>query len=634
MKLKFWKRTPASAGKGGGKKPKRSRRFMLRREAGFVMFIGDEGAVLIRITRGKVRQRLFAADTSDDNIKPFREALAEEPKADIVLLADTIDQTYVRQTLPPVSSMSVQKLIRRRLEREFQGSDIKGAIVLGRSKEGRKDWNFLMAGLDRSQAVAMWVDFVETLPNPFLGIYLVPVEAEILVRELSHVLEVPMSGEGASQWQFLVSYNKVGGVRQVIFKEGRMVFTRVGQPVGELTPEVIAGNIEQEVQSTVEYMKRLSYQPQDGLDLFLIAAAEVNAMIDASKLKASNLWKFTPHEAAELLKIEGATQPMDKFGDVLLASVLGGGRKHVMKLLTPLLKSVDKWIRIRATQRVACAILAVALLGYTATLLVDMVQNRQQAEDVEYSLRQSTQLLDSLRAQAPKAPDQVDKIIDMVDVYQAMNTQAVSPISYITRLSQSLPEEVRVTSIEWKIDGSPAVAAPTGAAASAPLPRVGGHRGVAASAPAAPPPPPAPAAAPAAEAMPPIPANATPEQIAEYNKKMAEYQAGKAAAPTGERVVITLNVEFLANTTDAKRFVAYAKQFFQKLQAQFPGYTLQYSKLPGEVSESESVEVSLDEKGNVKKSEFDGKPVAVSLTMTGPVTIPVSTVADVKEGRL
>jgi hypothetical protein len=51
----------------------------------------------------------------------------------------------------------------------------------------------------------------------------------------------------------------------VILKDGRIIFTRLTQPVGELMTDVIAGNIEQEMASTVEYMKRLSFSPSQGL---------------------------------------------------------------------------------------------------------------------------------------------------------------------------------------------------------------------------------------------------------------------------------------------------------------------------------------------------------------------------------
>ena len=63
--------------------------------------------------------------------------------------------------------------------------------------------------------------------------------------------------ETGVRWKFLVTHNKVGGFRQVILRDGRAIFTRLTQPVGEVTPAVVAGNIEQEITSTIEYMNRL-----------------------------------------------------------------------------------------------------------------------------------------------------------------------------------------------------------------------------------------------------------------------------------------------------------------------------------------------------------------------------------------
>jgi len=53
--------------------------------------------------------------------------------------------------LPPVSRFR-PKLIRRRLERDFANSEIRGAILLGREQTGRKDWNFMMVALEKSRS--------------------------------------------------------------------------------------------------------------------------------------------------------------------------------------------------------------------------------------------------------------------------------------------------------------------------------------------------------------------------------------------------------------------------------------------------------------------------------------------------
>src|SRR5690606_17941331 len=112
---------------------------------------------------------------------------------------------------------------------------------------------------------------------------------------------------------------------------GRIIFTRLAQPVGESSAEVIAGSIEQEMLSTIEYMKRLSFSPQTGkLDIYIVASSNIKAAIDAKRFNATTFQILTPFEVAQHLKIEGAAQPTDQFGDVIMAALIGASKKHVL----------------------------------------------------------------------------------------------------------------------------------------------------------------------------------------------------------------------------------------------------------------------------------------------------------------
>ncbi|MDE3038847.1 MAG: hypothetical protein KGJ21_10425, partial [Pseudomonadota bacterium] len=299
----------------------------------FVLFIGDEGVILVHLKDNVVLSRQFVPDGSEQNLQELRQSLSVDDKAPVLVVIDNLDQTFVQQTLPPVSQFSVSKLIRRRLERDFGVSDIKGYLLLGREETGRRDWNFMMVSIERSAQIALWLDFVADLPNRFQGVYLVSVEAELIIKKLKQAMGT--SGEGGSEWMFFVSHNKVGGFRQVILHNGRIIFTRMAQPIGESTPEVIAGNIEQEMLSTIEYMRRLSFDAANGLDVYIIASGAIRAAIDSSKFGARTTHILTPYEVAQYLNIEGATQPTDQFGDVVLAAAIGASRLHVLKLSTP-----------------------------------------------------------------------------------------------------------------------------------------------------------------------------------------------------------------------------------------------------------------------------------------------------------
>ncbi len=244
----------------------------------FVYFLGDEGAILVFIENGIVTRRLFASSPAPENVRSFVDIFRSNPEVPIYVLVDMIDQSYVRHTLPPVSQLGVGKLVQRRLERDFAADDIKGALILGREEKGRKDWNLLLISLAHGDLLQQWLKVAYEAPNFFGGIYLSPVESDILVQKLSFALhgkngEESAFGGGASfvdklkkisfgkiknggvaeksakgvEWQVFVSHNKVTGLRQVVLRNGVMVFTRMTQLVEEQNNEITAASMEQEI---------------------------------------------------------------------------------------------------------------------------------------------------------------------------------------------------------------------------------------------------------------------------------------------------------------------------------------------------------------------------------------------------
>ncbi len=417
----------------------------------FVLFLGDEGAILVYLTGNKVNKRQFVPDSGEQNLNELRATLAEDPKAPVEMIIDTMDQTYIQQTLPPVSALSVGRLIRRRLDRDFGANDIKGAVVLGREMTGRKDWNFIMVGIEYSTQLSLWFDFLETLPNRFDGIYLVSVEAELIIKSLDKAMGVPAEGTG-SEWKFLVSHNKVGGFRQVILRNGKIIFTRMAQPIGESTPEVIAGNIEQEILGTIEYMRRLSYTPQAGLDVYIIASSAVKPLIDASKFNASNTQVLSPYEVAGHLGIEGATQPTDQFGDVILAAAIGASRKHVLKLSTQGSKQFDTLYQALIYQRMAAAAAGIMLFLYTGGILVDIYNSHSESSDLEQKKTVQQQSITKLETEIKEANLDLEKANDLINLYTVLIEQRISPMPFIAKLQQTIHPPIVVKEITWAID--------------------------------------------------------------------------------------------------------------------------------------------------------------------------------------
>jgi len=441
----------------------------------YSLIIGDDGAILTYIEGDTVKSRNFIASASPDNLAEFESVLSKNIAAPLFLIIDSMDQSFIQQSLPPISPIGVNKLIKRRLERNLGKDVIKGYVLLEREKTGRRDWNFLMVSLEKSPQLSVWLDFIESINNRLAGVYLLSVEAENIIKTIDAGMGLTRkkSIKGGkpqefSKWKFFITNNKVGGFRQVVLRDGRIIFTRLGQSIGDETPEVVAGNIEQEMSSTIEYMKRLSFNPQDGLDIYIIASAGINAVIDTSKMQVKNVYKFTPFEAAGFLGIKGAAKPTDQFGDVVLSAAIACNRKHRLTLDVPQAVKVNNLYNIMVYQRVIATLSVLALLGYGGMQGVGAWQKYLVIEDLIHKKTVQQKKLDDLTAEINKGGIDVKKINETVSLYQQIISENTTALPLLGAVRAAIIPSVSIREITWGLNSNatPANPAPAAAASS------------------------------------------------------------------------------------------------------------------------------------------------------------------------
>lgn len=466
----------------------------------FIFMIGDEGAILIYMENGSVVRRLFAASSAQENVYSFIELFKAHPNAPIYVLVDMMDQSYVRHALPPVTPLGLGKLVQRRLDRDFSKEDIKGALNLGRETEGRKDWNFLLISLSHSDILKGWLNLVYELPNTFAGIYLVPVECELFISDLDAILapqnkrimeDAPppqslsdikekvkqeadagekgkkkslniefkiskkstsktVQPQGAkSQWQILVCHNKVGGFRQVVLKNGKLIFTRLTQAVNDSQPEVLAGNVEQEVLNTIEYLKRLSYNPKAGLDIYIIVAQEIKSSISTLRFGATNAHVLTPFEASELLKLKQAVLSGDRFADVVIASAFGVSKKVRLRMHSNYSARLNTLDKAHKGLRAAAAACIIGLLGYNAYSFISMQGISGTNNDLRIEKQNKESTLAQLNEESLQLPADVDEVVDMMFFFDLLNAKYYNLLDLVKDISGVIDNNSLVTSMSW-----------------------------------------------------------------------------------------------------------------------------------------------------------------------------------------
>ncbi len=525
----------------------------------FSLLIGDEGAILTYTEKHTIQKRYYAANSSEEHIREFNSVVAANPAVPIDVFLDTIDQTYLQQTLPPVSSFSTGKLMKRRLTREFPDTPLKGSLLLEREKGDRKDWNFLMVAVDPPETVRQWLQWVEQLPNRCRGFYLLPIESESLLRSLQQDAE----DAKAHPWSFIITHNKVSGFRQMVFHQGRMIFTRLGQPLNDNDNDidVVAGAIEQEILSTIEYLKRLSLKDTRAIKLYVIASKDVLHAIDRMKLNVGAITLLSPHELALALGFENSSQPTDRFGDVVITTALSAHGKRKLRFQTPMLTKLEQLYQMFLFLRSGAALTGLALLYLIGSYAYDYWSLSQEISRLEEDKKVKQAAYEQTRADSAKLTDDIDKLSDTVSVYDALQQEAYTPLPFLQLLSKTLPEDVTVNSVEWKLseDGK---AAAGGAAAPAPSP-VSSPAGL-------------PSAAPAAAA--------TAVKLALGN-----------APVEGKISLVFMNID-----NSPTKLKERSESLMTQLKTAFPGYEFQYSSLQGVAKETDRVEIVLGSEGSAQ----------------------------------
>ncbi len=418
----------------------------------FVIMIGDEGAILVQMQGNTVMHRLFASSPEPANVRGFDETLSDSPNAPITILFDMMDQSYVRQTLPPVSSFSVGKIIKRRLNKDFAPDDIKGYVLLDREKTGRKDWNYLMVSLANNTIIQKWLDFLMERSNPFRGMGLVPLETQSFIIAIEKAFaKAAGTAKGVKplEWQILVSHNKVGGFRQVVLRDNKLVFTRMAQPFGESLADVIAGNIEQEMINTLEYLKRLGLQDPSTISMTIITSEDIKKALDPKNIKAGQYHFLTPFELANLLSLHDGAQVSDQFGDVVISAFVGKQRKLLLPLNTPYTRKIrDLSLYIKAVKTLG-VLTILGIIAWTGSNIWDITDADNEIDNIETHKKTLQSDLEIIKAKTATLPKDINLFTDVMTMSQLFDKRPYDVLALLSNFAPSLQNTALVSDFHW-----------------------------------------------------------------------------------------------------------------------------------------------------------------------------------------
>lgn len=392
----------------------------------FTLTIGNESALLALHQGREVKNKVLIPSITEETKSQLLDIFKRDKSVPIYVLLDNSEQTYTNKTYPLVSAADLKQLINRYIKQEFENNPevevVHNHITNANKKIGK--WECMYISSIYFEEMTKWINFIlHEISNPLVGIYMLPVEAINLVKKIHLADSGEVKGKGkkvdknttdSDKVTLLIIQNKVSGVREIVYNNDKIIFTRLTNY--DFESENFIVDFEQDIFRTNEYLKRLlpSLKIED-IEIINILPRDILEKIGQIKNSEINFINYTPREVS--VKIDyGKSMPKgSQFGDVLIANVFVNSKK-VLKTITPKIKTLSIFNNLSKVLLAINSILLVLCFCYLGFIKVEQTANddeiRNLTQDRISTEKRLTKLKQEVVGDQTDAQVGIDEIIE------------------------------------------------------------------------------------------------------------------------------------------------------------------------------------------------------------------------------
>ncbi|EFK95016.1 conserved hypothetical protein [sediment metagenome] len=432
----------------------------------FTVSIGDYGTIVALHNGKNIQNKILIASISDEN-KPQLESLFNQNKAaPIYIILDTTNQNYKKKTYPPVSQSDFHKIVKRDLNKEFSPIEKSFQSYYGIKDKTQNKWECTFVSAAHSPEIDKWIEFLLTVPNPLIGIYVLPVETGAMAKEVFEAIKAEQNIKTNENTVLsFVMQNKISGVRQVVFANNSIVFTRVVNY--NFDDPQFAHLFEQDIFRANEYLKMIfpKLKAQDVVIINLLSDDILDKIkhIDNRELSFIN---YSPYQIAEKLNITNAVSSNSgNFSDIIIANCFANSTKKVLKFSNSKITMLDRLKLVLKSIFVIDAIAISIVLMILVKIILQQYQSKGKISEMISERTSLAQRLQSISNAAlddnvkkidkndPANDDLANEIIDFGKVDEVLSTVNVNISGFLNRLAVVKKYDVTVLSFGYSLPG-------------------------------------------------------------------------------------------------------------------------------------------------------------------------------------
>lgn len=434
-----------------------------------VVTIGDFGAVVAFYEGKKIKSKFILDELSEASKAELKSLSDDNKSAPIYILLDNADQSYRKKTYPFVRKGDLLLMIKRDMAIDNDSGSLRSYIILNPKKSATnnsiklsKRWECLFVSSTISQTTVQWIDFLSDLSNRLVGIYLLPVESFELFKALKSEIKKRSKIKDKKNDLFcFIVQNKTSGIRQVVFSDQGVVFTRIIN-YDAAQPDYLE-KYEQDIYSTFEYLKRIFPDVTiKEIDIVNILPKELLDPIKNINNTELNFVNYTPFEASSKIKnSENLLSESDTSCDLLISGIFAE-QKKILKFTTTKISALEKFFFvIRGSYYFNILLLLACLTSFVITVfsLEEINQSIDEAETKKFNNAQSfnkvqRQALEGtkLSQDSETKTEDIEKITDFGKVGDALGSAEVDFNEIYIKLKFIKDFNVKLDSLSYALD--------------------------------------------------------------------------------------------------------------------------------------------------------------------------------------
>ena len=373
----------------------------------------------------------------DEDHTAFSQYLAKHHDINVYLIVDAIEEDYKLEALPHTTGGARREIVERKLSQFNRNSIYRVAHYINRDKDKRKDDNFIFVALSNTDFMQSWMDVIQAEHTPLVGVYLLPMVSQVMVRQMK--LMAP---------NILLCERLSSGLRQTYLHNGRLRMSRL-TPMGNIKPEQLSYFYLVEIEKTRLYLlsQRLIVG-ETALQMILPAVDGTSEEIAKSISQDQGIECKTVDILAYAKNNYIKQEVIKEHPELLHMQLLANG--NIPDNLAP--AELTKTHNIKKLSRhinIATALVIIAGLILSGFYFIQGYQKASQIE--EAAVRTAIQLkqYDLVAQNYPATPIPGDDLKAAVEIANTINIQTPRQLMQVISAALEGAPEIAINRIRW-----------------------------------------------------------------------------------------------------------------------------------------------------------------------------------------